>query len=72
MLTAGAVVVASLGIALGTTGTAAAQDPAGKYPTKAQCLAAGYAYMMSGHAENYDCSGPHAGAASKKWWLYLI
>jgi hypothetical protein len=54
VLTAGAVVVASLGMVLGAAGTAAAQDPYAKYSTQARCDEIGKLKIFEGH-RGYEC-----------------
>lgn len=72
-LTTAAVASAAFGVMLAGAGTASAQDPHAKYPTKSACQTAGFQYVLSGKAWRYECSGPHANSsASQKYWLYLI
>ena len=72
VLTTAVVTSAAVGMLLAGAGTASAQDPYAKYPTESLCRTEGLQYVLSGKAYRYDCSGPHAGPASQKWWLYLI
>ncbi|MCT2581832.1 hypothetical protein [Actinophytocola gossypii] len=72
VLTTGAVASAALGMLLAGAGTASAQDPYAKYATESACSTAGFQYVLSGKATRYDCTGPHAGPASQKYWLYLL
>ncbi|OXM73349.1 MULTISPECIES: hypothetical protein [Amycolatopsis] len=65
---ASAVAVTSLGVLLGTAGTAAAQDPWGKYPTKAKCAAVGKKHAERG----YECVHHPKSPANERWWLYVI
>jgi hypothetical protein len=71
-LAAGAVAVASLGVLLGTAGTAAAQDPYGKYPTKAKCEAVGKPLVYVGGHRAYECAHHPSSPAGQRWWLYVI
>ncbi|MDQ0379042.1 hypothetical protein [Amycolatopsis thermophila] len=72
VFTTGAVVLASLGVLLGSAGTASAQDPYGKYPTKAKCEAVGKPQVYVGGARGYECVHHPSSPASQRWWLYVI
>ena len=72
VLTTAAVASAAFGMVLAGAGTASAKDPDSKYSSESACRTAGFQYVLSGKAYRYDCTGPHSGPASQKWWLYLI
>jgi hypothetical protein len=67
-----AVIAASVGILLGSAGTASAQDPYGKYATKARCEAIGKPLVFVGGARAYECVHHPSSPASQRWWLYVI
>jgi len=67
-----AVIAASAGILLGSAGTAAAQEPWDKYPTKEVCQIAGGVLLSSGAARAYDCWQNVHAPASQRWWLYIV
>ncbi|NIH87053.1 hypothetical protein [Amycolatopsis granulosa] len=69
---AGTVLAASLGIVLASAGTAAAQEPDGKYATKARCEAVGKPQVTVGGARGYECLYHASSPASQRWWLYVI
>lgn len=73
VLTTAAVTSAAFGMLLAGAGTASAQDPYAKYPTKSAYQTAGFQYVLSGKAYRYECTGPHSGSpSSQKYWLYLL
>ncbi|MFD9706038.1 hypothetical protein [Lentzea sp. NPDC059081] len=67
-----AVIAASVGILLGSAGTASAQDPWGKYPTKAKCDQVGK-QVTDQYGGIWTCSDRGSAVpASQRWWLYVI
>lgn len=73
ILSAAAAVSVALGVVLAGAGTASAQEPYKKYPTKSACETAGFQYYASGKTVRWDCTGPHSSSpASQNYWLYLL
>ncbi|WP_143466516.1 hypothetical protein [Lentzea kentuckyensis] len=70
-MTSAAVIVASVGILLGGAGTASAQEPYGKYPTKARCEAVGKPLVFVGGQKGYACDSNPSAPSSQRWWLYI-
>ena len=70
-MTSAVVITASLGILLGSAGTASAQIPWDKYPTQGKCQAAGKE-VTDQFGGIYSCVHHASAPSSQRWWLYVI
>ncbi|MEV6242415.1 hypothetical protein [Lentzea sp. NPDC051838] len=66
-----AVIAASVGILLAGAGTASAQEPYGKYSTKAKCEAVGKPLVFVGGQRGYSCDHHASAPANQRWWLFI-
>jgi hypothetical protein len=67
-----AVIAVSAGVLLGGAGTASAQEPWGKYPTRGTCRTQGVLLVQDHRATQFDCWENTHAPSSERWWLFIV
>ncbi|NUS74033.1 MAG: hypothetical protein HOQ05_11570 [Corynebacteriales bacterium] len=68
LTTGTAIATVALGSMLAFSNPAQAQDPYGKYPTKASCEEAGKKFLLNPHVV-WECSYNKHAPANQDWWV---